>query len=89
MVTGVQRAGEQLGLVTGELNRPVRPRELGADAVAGDGAEAARRDLLALQRLLRGYEPRQLVGLGDRAGDEGPLRDLLRREQLGGIAAAQ
>src|SRR5215210_2130742 len=82
VVPVLERAHEQLVLVARELESAEASLELGLDALLAERMESVERDLLALVDLLRRHELVDLLGLRDRTGDDAPLRDLHRLQQV-------
>jgi hypothetical protein len=69
VVACLDRAGEQLVPVTGELVRTLRALDLGPDALLGRRSKASRADLLALEHVLRRDVLGELAGRRDCARD--------------------
>src|SRR5262249_58362688 len=83
VVARLERAGEELVLVTLELVGTLGALDLRPDALLLRRGEAARRDLLALVHVRRRDVLRKLVRAGDRARDNGlPRHGLLLQHVL-------
>src|SRR6266576_975841 len=87
VVVVLEGPGEELVLVSRNLERAQVPSQLAFDAGLGDRGEALSRDLLARERLLRGDEAFDLVRTRDRARYDAPPRHLRRGHHAHGVGA--
>ena len=81
-VTRLDGAHQQLVLAAGELVGPEPALQLGVDALLAERLEPVERHLLALVHALCRDELRDLLRLGDRAGDDAAADDLDRLQQV-------
>src|SRR4051794_28579841 len=82
VIAGLERAGQELVLITFDLVGALRALDLRADALLPGRREAARADLLALEHILSGDVLRQLLRVRDRTRNDRLPRDRLLLEHL-------
>src|SRR5438552_7326083 len=87
VVVVLDRPGEELVLVAGDLERAQVPSQLTFDPGLGEGGEALSGDLLAREGLLRGDEALDLVRTRDRPRHDTPPGHLRRGDHALGVGA--